>query len=276
MLIAQLSDLHVAENGLAYGQAPSTQALANAVAYLNALVPAPDVVLVSGDIADHGLDGEYAQAASLLGRLKARFLPIPGNHDNRARLRAAFAPQSSLQAAHPDAPVRYVDDTLPLRLVGLDSTRPGQHGGGLTPQDLDWLEQVLAEGRPTLLFMHHPPFTVGIGNMDADGFTRAAPLQDLLGRFPNVARLCCGHMHRPVVRAFGGTLACIAPSTSLQLALDLTPDAPSRFMLEPGGLALHYLACPDRDPAGLVTHFGLIPGCGHSFPGPFPFYGVTR
>lgn len=274
MLIAQISDCHVTIDGKAYDKARSNEALANAVSYLNTLVPAPDMVLVTGDLSDNGLKEEFCIASDILERLRAPVLIVPGNHDNRANLRAAFAHLAHLQTDDPDAPVRYIDDTLPIRLVGMDSSCPPRHGGGLTQGDLCWLEQVVAENKPTILFMHHPPFPVGIGTMDAEGFANAANLETLLTRFPNVVRLCLGHMHRPVLRAFGGCLACIAPSTGLQLVLDLTVDAPSQFLLEPGGLALHYLESPRHDPSALVTHFGQIPGCGHAFPGPFPFYGV--
>jgi 3',5'-cyclic AMP phosphodiesterase CpdA len=275
MLIAQISDCHVTIDGVAYGKAQSNEALVNAISYLNTLVPAPDMVIVTGDITDNGLEEEYAIAGDMLGQLRAPVLIVPGNHDNRANLRAAFPHLACLRSEDPDGPVRYVDDTLPIRLVGMDSTCPPRHGGGLTQDDLCWLEQVLGENRPTMVFMHHPPFPVGIGNMDAESFINAANLEEILARHPNIIRLCLGHMHRPVLRTFGRCSACIAPSTGLQLVLDLTADAPSRFILEPGGLALHYLS-PRHDPFGLVTHFGQIPGCGHTFPGPFPFYGVTR
>lgn len=276
MLIAQISDCHVTIDGKAYGKAPSNDALINAVNYLNTLAPAPDTVIVTGDITDNGLEEEFAIAADILGQLRAPLLIVPGNHDNRANMRSAFASLACLKAEHPDGPVRYVDNTLPIQLVGMDSTCPPRHGGGLTRDDLCWLEQVLAENRPSMVFMHHPPFSVGIGNMDAEGFVNAAQLEEVLARRPNVIRLCLGHMHRPVLRTFGRCTACIAPSTGLQLVLDLTADAPSQFILEPGGLALHYLESPSHDPAGLVTHFGQIPGCGHTFPGPFPFYGIER
>jgi len=275
MLIAQISDCHVTASGTAYAQALTTEALENAVRHLNLMTPEPDIVLVTGDIADAGRKEEYEKAASILNRLKAPYLLTPGNHDHRARLRAAFPDHGYLYAEHQNAPIRYSIDAMPVRLVGLDSTRPGEHGGGLDRDDLHWLENSLQDDRPALVFMHHPPFGVGIGNMDAEPFANAHEFETILNGAPHVLRLCCGHMHRAVQRGFGGRNACIAPSTGLQLELNLTSGAPSRFMLEPGGLALHYLDERNWEPLEMVTHFGLIPGCGHSFAGPYPFFDVV-
>lgn len=92
----------------------------------------------------------------------------------------------------------------------MDSTCPPRHSGGLTHDDLCWLEQELAENRPSMIFMHHPTFSVGIGYMDAEGFINATKLEEILTRHPNVIRLCLGHMHRPVLRTFGRCISCIA------------------------------------------------------------------
>jgi len=55
-------------------------------------------------------------------------------------------------------------------LRGLDTLVPGQGGGRLGPARLAWLDARLAEApaRPTLVFMHHPPFKTGIERMDLD------------------------------------------------------------------------------------------------------------
>ena len=47
----------------------------------------------------------------------------------------------------------------------------GESGGLLCGDRLAWLEQQLAAApaTPTLVAMHHPPFTTGIGHMDDIG-----------------------------------------------------------------------------------------------------------
>jgi 3',5'-cyclic AMP phosphodiesterase CpdA len=64
--------------------------LARAVATLNALVPRPDIAVVTGDLVDHGEPEEYEQLRHLLARLSMPVFVIPGNHDAREPLREAF------------------------------------------------------------------------------------------------------------------------------------------------------------------------------------------
>src|SRR5512132_151541 len=93
----------------------------------------PDAVLMSGDLADNAADGEYDVVRELLAQLGAPAYVLPGNHDDRETLRRHF----DLPGAG-GAPVQYAVDLGPLRLVALDSTRPG--GGprraGCGPTDM--------------------------------------------------------------------------------------------------------------------------------------------
>ena len=275
MLIAQVSDFHITATGTAYGQAPTTESLARAVDHLNAMAPAPDVVIITGDVADAGEPEAYAAAAAELGRLDAPFLMVPGNHDQRDRMAEAFPGNPCLRSRGEDGRIRFVNDDYDLRLVGLDTLMPGHHGGGLDTGTLDWLAGVLRDGKPSVLFMHHPPFPVGIHSMDSELFVMAEAFESVVRGAPNVLRVCCGHMHRPVLRAFGGTTACISPALGMQLDLNLTGQGPTLFMMEPMGMALHlYDSLENRLPE-LVTHFALMPGLGHSFEGPYPFTDVV-
>src|SRR5262245_37417646 len=89
--IAQISDLHIKPRGqLAYGRVDTAKALERCVAALNAFEPAPDFVVISGDLADTPNAEEYDYLKQLLEPLKLPFAGIPGNHDSRELMRAAF------------------------------------------------------------------------------------------------------------------------------------------------------------------------------------------
>lgn len=277
MLLAQISDLHITGgDALAYDVVDTTTAARRTVAYLEKLTPAPDLMLVTGDVTDDGSKEAYATARDILRNVAAPLLVVPGNHDHKERLQQAFGQQT---ACTDMVAGRLCCQFMlpPFMLVGVDSAIPGKHGGGLPPEVLEWLDQILHDGQgmPTVVFMHHPPFAVGIGNMDAETFVGREALEEVLSRHQHVVRLLTGHVHRPLLRQFGGTLAAGAPSTAMQLALDLTADAPSQFVMEPGGVALHF--CPDPKAARpeLVTHFGLLPDPERPFSGPHPFFGVV-
>ncbi len=97
--IAQISDLHIRPPGsLAYGRVDTARALERCVAALNGFDPAPDFVVISGDLADTPASGEYDHLKRLLAPLKLPFAGIPGNHDSRELMRAAF-PQGNYASA---------------------------------------------------------------------------------------------------------------------------------------------------------------------------------
>ena len=99
MLIAQITDLHILPPGrLAYGRVDTAKALERCVAVLNEFRPAPDFVVISGDLADTPTSEEYDYLKRLLAPLKLPFAGIPGNHDSRELMRAAF-PQADYAIA---------------------------------------------------------------------------------------------------------------------------------------------------------------------------------
>lgn len=164
--------------------------------------------------------------------------------------------------------VHYAADIGPLRLIALDSIVPGQSVGNLCEARLAWLAEQLdaAQGKPVIVALHHPPFECGIGHMDALRLEpqAAQKLAALVARHPNVERVICGHVHRPMFVRFGGTIASAVPAPAHQVALDLRKDAPSGFMLEPPAFALHHYDAA----TGLVTHHAYV----DASEGPYPFY----
>src|SRR5215813_3338957 len=97
MLIAQITDTHLRLPGmLAYGRVDTAQMLQACVAQLMVLDPQPDLIVHTGDLTDLGLPGEYAHLKEILAPLRTPILAIPGNHDEREAMRAAFATEGYL------------------------------------------------------------------------------------------------------------------------------------------------------------------------------------
>lgn len=70
MLIAQISDVHVRPRGELYqGVVDSNRALEQAIAHLDGLDPRPELVLITGDMVDHGDPAEYSQLMEILAEL---------------------------------------------------------------------------------------------------------------------------------------------------------------------------------------------------------------
>ncbi len=263
MLIAQITDTHIKPEGvLAYGRLDTAPYLARAVEHLLALRPRPDLVLATGDLVDGGRPDEYRRLHDLLAPLPMPVYLIPGNHDDRDALAAAFPDHAYLPRG--GRFMQYAVEGYAVRLLALDTLVPGETGGLLCAERLGWLAARLEEApmRPTVIFMHHPPFLTGIARMDAHGLANAGEFAEIVGRHRHVQRIVCGHLHRPIQALVGGTLATTAPSTAHQVALDLE-DEPLAFTMEPPACQLHVWS-PDT---GLVTHTSYI----GQFDGPYLF-----
>jgi 3',5'-cyclic-AMP phosphodiesterase len=233
-LIAQLTDPHI---GAEWGGTDPVARLAAAVASVAAMRPLPDVVLVTGDLADNATDAEYEQLRELLAPLKAPLHVLAGNHDDRRALRRHF----DLPGGDGE-PVQYAVDLGPLRLVVADSTRPGHDDGELDAQRLEWLDATLAAApdTPTLLAMHHPPIRLGIPAWDELGLPpdHLRALGDVIDRHRQVRRIVAGHVHRAISGQLAGRSVLAVPSTFVQARLDFDAER-IELAPEPAGFAVH-------------------------------------
>ncbi|AKF51446.1 phosphodiesterase [Pseudomonas syringae] len=226
MLIAHISDTHVRPRGQLYQDVVDSNAmLAAAVDTINALDPPPDLIVFSGDLVDEGRPEEYAMARELLQPLRQKLLMIPGNHDHRQNLRDAFP----------------------------------EHDYFINDQDCSFVYS----GPAPVRIMHQPPFSSGIPYIDAYRCERGERLAEVVGRYPAIERIVCGHIHRFMQLRFGGTLMCTAPSTTTAIALRLHPEAADASYVEPPALLLHHW----KADTGLITHWVPI----GRFEGPFDF-----
>jgi len=267
--LVQLSDPHVVAPGRRFLDRIDTAALlGRAVAAVQRLEPPADAVVVTGDLVEAGAAAEYARVRALLAPLACPVYLLPGNHDAPAALRAACADQPWMAPPADAALAPHVLYAVPvgrLRLVALDTVVPGAPHGALCAARLAWLDRTLAAApaAPTLVAMHHPPFATGIAHMDAMGLREGADgLAAVLRRHPQVERLLCGHLHRPIQARFGGTLALTAPGSAHQIALDLRPRSDCCLVMEPPGFLVHRLQGEI-----VVTHHAVV----GDFGAPRPF-----
>ena len=254
LTIAHVSDLHIG------GRPESDERAARVLAHVRSMRPAPDVLVVTGDIADHGWSGgaeasdEYARARDLLAAWPGPLLVGTGNHDGRE----AFA-RGLLDGERP-GPLNQGLDVDAYRLLMLDSLVPAvdqeriDHGE-LEQSTLDWLHQQLsASSAPTLVCLHHPPTTVGIERADEIQLRNGAELEAVLVRHPHVLAVLAGHNHTMCATTFAGRPMLVGGGVVSSVTLDQEP-IDHVWLDAPPTLAVHLL----RDDGRLTTFWRALP-----------------
>ncbi len=254
MLIAQITDIHLGfETGNPFEL--NRRRLHRTLGALLALDPVPDLLLVTGDLTDQGDVNAYRHLRRALRRV-----PFPvhlglGNHDRRAGFREVFPETRTANGF-----VQYAIEAGPIRILMLDTLEEGRHGGAFCETRAGWLDRSLAKApdRPTVLVLHHPPVAAGIEWMSAGAREPwVERLTAVVSRHDHVVAALAGHIHRPIVTGWAGTVLAVCPSVAPQVALDLKPlqDPDDRPMIveAPPGFALHLWTG-----ARLVSHFAEV------------------
>lgn len=240
MRVLHLSDSHLRGDGkLSFRVVDTRYCLETAVSHLKNLDQKPDCIVLTGDLADCGDSKAYETLREALLPLAIPVYALPGNHDRRDRMRNIIGDWCPVD--RDIAPyICYTVEKDSVRLIMIDTMQPGSHSGHFPPEVAEWLAKTLAAKplAPTLLFMHHPPFATGMGAMD-EPFEHLDILETVMSKYPHV-RLCCGHMHRPVMTLWRGLVAVTAPSISMQIELNLSNEGGDTFRMETPGYLLHH------------------------------------
>ncbi|WP_421780772.1 phosphodiesterase [Kiloniella litopenaei] len=255
MLIAQITDFHVGriietDNG----PIDLYDRLVETIAHLSNLRPRPDLVVVSGDISNHGNEEDYTRAKTLLDTMALPYFVMPGNHDTRESLRKLFHDDGYLP--NQGTFLQYTIEQYPLRLIMLDSLEVGAHHGLICDERLQWLNNKLTDApeRPTLIFMHHPPAKLQLPYQDGMRCFNGEKLAKIIENHNQILGIACGHTHRDSVANWANTVLFVTPSATFSYPLELRPvdDLTPRF--EPACIRLFHW---DND-TGLVSHLSFV------------------
>ncbi|WP_327590155.1 metallophosphoesterase [Nonomuraea sp. NBC_00507] len=251
IVIAHLSDIHI-------GATPGSVDRADAVMrYLDALPGDLDAVLVTGDIADHGVAEEYEEARKLLTS-RHPVLVGPGNHDVREEFRRVLLGEPADPGGEP---INQVYRSSKAVYAMCDSSiPPRQNPGLLDDETIAWLEGVLEGERelPVFVAFHHPPVVLHSPIVDAIRLRRPEPLESLIARHPNVAAVLVGHAHTAAATTFAGRPLLVGPGVISTLKLPweeggTSPEICADYDLPPS-IAFHVL----DDDGRLTTHYRVI------------------
>lgn len=269
--IIHVSDTHIGPVGqLVVGLDPHER-LRQVVQTINGSHDDAALCVITGDLTDRGDEDSYRAFADIVSELRIPYRLLLGNHDNRESFRRVF-PDVPVDA---DGFIQSTADFGDIRLIFLDSLHDNHAGlGQLCNSRLEWLEGVSQEaaatGGRTVIFIHHPPFSVGVKMFDQMLLENPAPfLNKIAANKP--LHLAFGHLHLTTSGSWDGIpYSCnrgVAHRIALSLEGDVTEfiDAEPTFdvmLISSNGVLVHHTA-PTTESAVIAREYPTEDGKGH-------------
>lgn len=246
-----LTDTHLARPGeKLYGLDPRTR-LDAAVADINRHHSDAAFAVVTGDLTHWGEAEAYSNFADVMAALNVPYIAMVGNHDRRqACLRA-------LDAAPRDDHgfVQGTRQTPHGLFVFLDTLDETSHAGEMCAKRLGWLAHTLAAAPadvPFVVFMHHPPFLVGVHAMDEIALKQSAAFAAVIAPYrARIRHLFFGHVHRPISGSYGTIPFSMLRGTNHQVWFELDPAGEHLASHEPPAYSVVLM---DREMLVVHTH----------------------
>ncbi|MBK6287724.1 MAG: 3',5'-cyclic-AMP phosphodiesterase [Pseudomonadales bacterium] len=212
--VAQITDTHLEERdgGTLLGL-DTDASMEHVLRLLGTGEQRPDLILATGDLANHGSRAAYERLRRRFDALGIPWLWLPGNHDDAGQMCVTLGD---------GAPMTRSVLVGGWHIVLLDSTIPGAVGGRLGVTELQLLDQLLAlqPASPTLVCLHHQPVAIGCAWLDEQMIEDAPALFEMLAPHAQVRALLWGHVHQEFARQRGTLQLLAAPSTCVQFAPD--------------------------------------------------------
>ncbi len=172
----------------------------------------PDLLLLTGDLAEDPSPQCYQRLQAELQRLPFPSLCIPGNHDD---------PKVMAQHLLSDEKGIVTQYQLgPWTLIGINSARPNLPSGFIRQDELERLRQIIdqAQGPYALIALHHHPVESGSPWMDRMRLMNAEDLLNVVLASPKGRGLVFGHIHQEMDVSWGSLRLLGTPSTCVQFA----------------------------------------------------------
>lgn len=245
------TDLHMVPEGTTIIGLDPYQRLKAGIDHVNRFHADADAVVVTGDLTHRADRESYERLKRLLGELLPPLAITIGNHDRRDTFLDVFRQAATDENGFVQSTIDFDD----CRVIILDSLfappyeYPLSHAGHLCGQRLAWLDRQLAtaDGRPCLLFLHHPPHDTGFSGMDAIKLLNADDFYGVIDRHHNVRHIFAGHVHRTISGSHRGIPFSVFKSPVHQQPMPFDSPNASLSVDEPAAYGI-----------ALVTTHGLL------------------
>lgn len=215
--------------------------------------------VMSGDLADRDYKSAYEWLARRLESFPLRMFLMVGNHDEREAFARAFPHVERDRNGF----IQYAHETPQGVFLFLDTLKGPVSEGEYCPARREWLARQLegAKDQPAWIFMHHPPFDVGIPYMDRIKLEEPDAFAEVISSHPDIRHIFFGHIHRAAYVSWHGIPCTCLPGTNHQVPLDRESIGGTPYSVEPpmygvvlidgGQTTVHFEACLDRTPADM-------------------------
>lgn len=236
----QLSDTHFLEpgeppeGGFAYDTSDAFSAVLQRIQEHGE----PDLVAVTGDVADHGRSAQYRIAADAFSRFEAPVNVCPGNHDADAALTASIT--------RPDVSTSQVINVDNWSLLFADSNAgvmiPDSNGRPIDPEyeqrlhnngtlgaaHAAWIVDMCetSDADHVFVFLHHPPRG---GTAWSNDDTYADEWRGVLAATDKIRGFGAGHTHVPTTDALDGIPIFICPAFKNNFDMDASTFLPPGY-----------------------------------------------
>ena len=215
--IIQITDPHLSRPGQNLWSLNPFERLETAFKDISTFHSDAKACIISGDLTDSA----SPEALRWLKDSLAGF-PIPthlmiGNHD----VRSVFFDVFQTYPKDENGFLQYAFEVAGDRFLCLDTKKDepvsaGQYCG----KRMSWLENELSKTHQDVyIFMHHPPFEVGVPYMDRIKLDEAEAFGRLVSNYKNVRHIFFGHVHRPVFLSWQGITCSACPGINHQIPL---------------------------------------------------------
>ena len=249
MKLIQITDLHYVNSGQQVHGLYPEERLKSCITDMNTNHADADHCIITGDLVHNDSIETYESLRDCLRTLSVPYHFLIGNHDNRENFHQVF----------PETPcdengfIQSVVDTAVGRLMLLDTVEHGQNWGTYCEKRRKWLHVQLAASRERIvyLFMHHPPFKIGLPCLDRirlinDGHH----LHKIIEPHKNIHHIFLGHVHRPVSGSWKGIPFSILRGINHQVPFDFKALEVVPKNHEPPSYAVIFL-----EPEQTIVHF---------------------
>jgi Icc protein len=211
-IVSQISDPHIPGPGDELFEASTP--VENLRAALGHAARRSHAVVITGDcVARAGTDNEYRGFSDVLDSVDVGVVLCAGNHDESVKMQSLYSLPSR------GGRLDHTVDVPGGRVIVMDSSRPGRGDGVLDQDQCDWLDDLLADGVPSIVAMHHPCFAIGgpaLNSVRLDDES-IGHLERVIARH-SVLAVVSGHAHMTISAPFAGTTAYICPSVAYEFA----------------------------------------------------------